>query len=92
METTLPTKLEISPSVREAQDDPSILAWIEQSRKTPRRGGATPTDSPMHADGKPSDQFSAINTALERREDIALSAIAEIRDVQHTKKIKHDDA
>ena len=30
--------------------------------------------------------------ALERREDVALSAIAEIRDVQHTKKIKHDDA
>lgn len=30
--------------------------------------------------------------ALERREDVALSAIAEIRDVQHTKKIKHEDA
>lgn len=30
--------------------------------------------------------------ALERREDIVLSAIAEIRDAQHTKKIKHDDA
>ena len=30
--------------------------------------------------------------ALERREDVALSAIAEIRDAQHTKKIKHEDA
>lgn len=30
--------------------------------------------------------------ALERREDLALSAIAEIRDVQHTKKIGHKDA
>jgi predicted DNA-binding protein len=29
--------------------------------------------------------------ALERREDIALSAIAEIRDIQHAKKTKHDD-
>ena len=30
--------------------------------------------------------------ALERREDIALSAIANIRDTKHTKKVKHSDA
>ena len=30
--------------------------------------------------------------ALERREDIALSAIAEIRDVIKVKRVKHDDA
>jgi hypothetical protein len=29
--------------------------------------------------------------ALERREDMALSAIAEIRDVPKKKRIKHDD-
>lgn len=30
--------------------------------------------------------------ALERREDMVLSAIAEIRDVKNAKRIKHDDA
>ena len=30
--------------------------------------------------------------ALERREDMVLSAIAEIRDTDNAKKIKHDDA
>lgn len=30
--------------------------------------------------------------ALERREDIALSALAEKRDSKHNKKIKHEDA
>jgi len=29
--------------------------------------------------------------ALERREDIALSALAEIRDLPHQKRIKHQD-
>ena len=30
--------------------------------------------------------------ALERREDMVLSAIAEIRDIENGKRIKHDDA
>lgn len=30
--------------------------------------------------------------ALERREDKALSAIAEVRDTKKAKKVKHDDA
>ena len=30
--------------------------------------------------------------ALERREDMALSAIANIRDTKHAKRIKHSDA
>jgi len=30
--------------------------------------------------------------ALDRREDMVLSAIAEIRDTQHTKKIDHENA
>ncbi len=30
--------------------------------------------------------------ALERREDMALSAIASVRDTPHAKTIKHDDA
>lgn len=30
--------------------------------------------------------------ALERREDLALSALAEFRDKKSTKKIKHEDA
>lgn len=30
--------------------------------------------------------------ALERREDMTLSAIAEIRDIQNAKRIKHSDA
>lgn len=30
--------------------------------------------------------------ALERREDISLSAIAKLRDIPKTKRIKHDDA
>ena len=30
--------------------------------------------------------------ALERREDMALSAIAELRDKPKVKKVKHDDA
>lgn len=30
--------------------------------------------------------------ALDRREDMILSAIAESRDTQHAKKIDHDDA
>ncbi len=30
--------------------------------------------------------------ALERREDRALSAIAEVRDTPHAKRVKHDDA
>lgn len=30
--------------------------------------------------------------ALDRREDMALSAIAKIRDVEKVKKVKHDDA
>ncbi|HEU5281384.1 MAG TPA: DUF6290 family protein [Gammaproteobacteria bacterium] len=30
--------------------------------------------------------------ALERREDMSLSALAEKRDTEHTKRIKHSDA
>lgn len=30
--------------------------------------------------------------ALERREDIALSALAELRDTQDAKRVKHEDA
>lgn len=30
--------------------------------------------------------------ALERREDMALSALAEIRDIPKAKRVKHDDA